>query len=292
MKSVSLICSLMLALCALSLGACVEVQEPELVPDTEAPRQESIVVQPEFSIEGVERLDAALLLEELGLSISEIRLEPLDSEEDIAYSFVRPQHLSFDIANGVRSLPGEPIDLPRAGRYLVSIRLEPVSTRDDEGNTQPSSSFSMSGQVATSTEEKAATGTMSEGPIPRPFRSNTRPKGDDGTEDTSSAKHCMFKHCTRQTWSTFSYHSERSVFYTIDEVNIVDGSQHLSFSFDIEAWGAEVAEPISRAVSTPEDAPILDERLGLDITRQLDSMGHGVDALIERASLRARPFAR
>lgn len=294
MKSpmIKLLCCLLI-LGAASLSACVEYVDPLGDAQDEVTRQSPISIQPEFSIEGIERLNDVLVLEQLGLSISEIRLEPLDGEDDLAYSFVRPQQLRFDISSGQRSVLGEPIELPRAGRYLVSIRVEPVNVRGEDGNTQRSSSFAMSGQVAYTTEEQSAKpGTMSEGPIPRPFRNDVRPKGEDGGSADGSSSNCRFKRCPAQTWAPFSYHSERAIFYTIDEVHIADGSQHLSFSFDIESWGAEVAEPISRAVGDhsvvdPADPaappPAFDHKHGFDITRQLDSMGYGIDALVERA---------
>jgi hypothetical protein len=277
-----------LALGALALGACAEPLDDTPTPDAAQQRQ-AIIVQPQFSIEGVERLDDALLLEELGLSISEIRLEPLDGNDDLAYSFIRPQYLRFDVASGVRTLCAQPLELPAAGRYLVSIRVEPVYMRSEDGVSR-TSSFTMSGHVAYDSSQAAKGGTMSEGPIPRPFRDDTtRPKDD---AEPQEHKHgCRFKRCPTVTWAPFSYHSERSVFYTIDEVHIIDGSQHLSFSFDVEAWGAEAVESISRAVSSPDAAPILDDRRGLDITRQLDSMGQGVDALVERTFVKANPQA-
>lgn len=288
MKSTRYNALVALTLGALLLGACAEPLDSEDTSDAAQQRQ-AIIVQPQFSIEGIERLDDALRLEELGLSISEIRLEPLDGDDDLAYSFIQPQVLRFDVANGVRSLCAEPLELPAAGRYLVSIRVEPVNMRSEDGVSR-TSSFTMSGHVAYDSSETAKGGTMSEGPIPRPFRDDTtRPKDDAAPQDDK--KSCRFKHCPSVTWAPFSYHSERSVFYTIDEVNIIDGSQHLSFSFDVEAWGAEAAEPISRAVSSPDAAPILDDRRGLDITRQLDSMGQGVDALVERAFVKANPQA-
>jgi hypothetical protein len=85
------------------------------------------------------------------------------------------------------------------------------------------------------------------------------------------------------------------VFTTIDEVEIFEGVQQLTFSFDLAAWGAEGVEPISRAVSnhaasaapqtpTPHDP----RQSSFDITRQLDSMGQGVDAFVERSFVKSQ----
>jgi hypothetical protein len=227
-------------------------------------RQQAVSVVPEFSISGAEAIPESLYVTELGLAVTEIRLEPMAGGSSLAYSTREPILVEFDVAGGELVRTEKAVELPEPGKYLVSIRLEPI---DREG--PGSSSFMMDGFVA-GDAALADTGTNSDGRLqPMPFDGGTM---TDGMTDRPEYP---------KQWTSFEYRSKRAVFYTFNDVEFEAGEQFLSFSFDVRDWAFEVVEPISNAVATNET-----DHESVDVTKQVDSTGTGVEALIETGVVR------
>src|SRR5690554_721577 len=121
-------------------------------------RSQMISLVPEFSLNGAEDMPETVYFSELGLSIAEIRLEPLASssvdveKSSIIYSTRNAIRLDYDVARGENVIFGEPLELPHTGRYLISVRLEPsarVQTSYGTVNEVSSPSFRVEGFVAT-----------------------------------------------------------------------------------------------------------------------------------------------
>ena len=135
------------------IAGCGEVVLDEEVVEEGATPQEAVSVVPHFTVLGAGDLPDELHIEELGFMISEIRLEPMTGRAgEVAYSAVRPFEVRFDMASGELTNSGDAIELPRKGRYLVSLRLEPVERRTDLG-VERLPSFSVSGYVSGAQED-------------------------------------------------------------------------------------------------------------------------------------------
>ncbi|QDG54699.1 hypothetical protein FIV42_29330 [Persicimonas caeni] len=270
-------------LAATAAAGCGDVDFGTPQPTEAVQREQSVTVVPEFSVSGTSNLPGNLYLSELGLAISEIRLEPLSSDlGSIAYSTRNPTRLHFDVANGETVKLGEPVDLPRAGRYLVSVRLEPIAEvqHSDEGAAETiSPSFSVAGFVAGEGvvrvdpryDEKRSDGS----PVPMPFDE------DEGDEDEMQDMPAL-----PTEWTPFHYDSRRSVFFTLNEVEFEAGKQYLSFNFDVHDWALDLVDPLLSAVKHTSDIGGEKER-GIDVTSPLESTGHGAEALFENAEVRA-----
>lgn len=257
-------------LCA-SLSGCADFEPPAQEGLRSASHTQAIMVTPEFAILGLEDVPAELFLTELGLSISEIRLQPvMSSSSGIAYSTSESFRLAFDVANGEDVKRLKPIEFPEAGRFVVSIRLEPC----DKGNAKiPSLSLAgfVAGEGAVHTDPRAGSGEKFDGnPLPLPFE----PKKDENSEDSD--------------WTPFHYNSQRAVFYTFSDVELAPGEQTLNFTFDIQDWAVELIEPIVRAVRNV-NGPDFGDGQGVDVTLQLESSGWGAEALMDSASVRTEP---
>lgn len=259
----SLSCLLLASM--LALGACAGVEDDS----SKSPLSDSIQpieVIPEFTLKGTDQMPERLFLTDLGFTISEIRLTPVS--EDLgrpAYS-VPSQDLTFDVARGQTVRHGESIVLPEAGQYLVSLRLEPVSTTNEEGVVTVSS-FTMSGFVFDdgSYEVQRSMGGVSEDPQPGFF-------GDD--EAMTDAED------SPESWTPIVYHSQRSVFMHLNNVTFEPGSQYLTLEFDARRWAAGLIEPLTRAVSkSRQSSEIGDDHV--DVSLQLDARGFDPSGFID-----------
>lgn len=271
-----------LALCVLCLGVgCVPEDDAPVQSETTQVRTQPVVVVPTFTIAGAEALPEALYITKLGFTISEIRLEPLTSSSSgLAYSAIDAQHIEFDVSQGVHTNHGEPILLPKSGRYLVSLRLEPVERYDDATGSSLLSSFVMSGFVNRDSKAKMMDvdpGDISEEPRPDPF-DGPDGNGEGGDEPAPPD--------SSETWTPFVYHNERSVFMTLNEVEFTQGEQHLTFNFNLDKWAVEIADPIVRAVRGISGPAT---NMGVDISRQLDSSGRGSESLMSRGTATTIP---
>jgi hypothetical protein len=248
-----------------------------------AEREQSVTVVPEFSVTGTAALPDKLFLSELGLTISEIRLEPISSDlGSIAYSTRNATRLQFDVASGETVKLGEPVELPTSGRYLVSVRLEPISEveHSEAGSVETvTPSFSLSGFVAGEgvlRVDPRYDSTRSDGsPVPMPFDENET--DEDSMQDMPALP---------TEWTPFHYNSRRSVFFTLNEVEFEAGKQYLSFEFDVHDWALELVEPLLTAVKHTNEVGEPREE-GIDVTNPLESTGHGAESLFENAEVRA-----
>jgi hypothetical protein len=261
---------ILIAMLAITAASCADTEaEAPVVQEVET-RTQTVTVVPTFSIAGISSLPADLHLSELGFVISEIRLEPLAGNAgSVAFSAVKPEIIKFNVAHGETQRFGDSIELPRPGRYLVSVRLEPI---DSGQNGDLISSFEVSGFVAQSGgDSRYAIGEDGERPTPHPFDpDDDEIKGDaDGLSDNPE---------TPDTWTPFYYHSERAVFFTLNDVEFEAGEHQLEFTFDIHNWAFDIVDPISRAVSN--DGVIGADSEGIDISRHLDSSGQGAESFV------------
>ena len=234
---------LLLTLTMLTLGACVDNEIDGSLGISRSTTDQPVIVVPEFKLVGVEHIPLTLRVTEMGLTVSELRFAPVNTD-GIAYTTVDPILVKFDLSEGeVTKMGSDRILLPKAGRYLVSMRLEP---RPDKNIPQ---SFSMSGSV----DEVIAADEESDG-WPQP----------------------VFDKEFQMGWTPFHYESRRTVFFSFNDIYISNGTQSLAFEFDASKWSS-VAASISKAVRNTEIA----NKDGVDVTRTVESSGDDYEALIE-----------
>lgn len=272
------------ALTSLSLGCVVEEEQVEEIIQSER-RAQPVVVIPTFTISGFRDLPEALYISKLGFTVSEIRLEPLAGSTGLAYSAIQAEHVEFDVSQNVDTRQGQAISLPKTGRYLVSLRLEPVEYEDPERGTALLSSFVMSGFVNEDSSDYQLMalnpGDASEEPSPDPFDGpGTSGDDDDSRPDGPTPPD------SSGAWTPFVYHNERAVFMTLNEVEFGEGEQHLTFNFNLDRWAVQIADPIVRAV---RNISVPGSKEGVDISRHLDSSGQGSEAFIRRGTAAIMP---
>ena len=262
MKTTNLMKIASAALLAASAAGCVDVEMSGPDSTMFVDRQQAVMVVPEFSISGTDAIPESLYLTELGLAVSEIRLAPMAGDQSLAYTTRDAKFLRFDLARGETVRTTDAVELPAAGRYLVSIRLEPIEV---EGETE-TMSFTANGFVVDGSQIDDSVGSTSDGePQPMPFD----PKSSTGTDDLSDSE------AYPEAWSPFQYSSKRALFYTFSDVDLQPGTQILTFSFNVFDWAVDVVEPISNAVRANETDQ------SVDVSKQVDSWGTGAEALIE-----------
>lgn len=244
--------------------SCVDAETVVETGTNASTRTQAVSVVPRFVFAGADSVPDDLYLTELGLVVSEIRLTPIvTTKYGLAYASANPTILRFDVANGEYSRDGDALELPDRGRYVVSIRLEPVS--DVSGEIE-SSSLSVSGFVAQAADVTNPGKVADGSPLPLPFDAR---RTSDEVSDSSA---------TPMLWTPFQYSSQRAVFYTLNDVELERGEQVLQFTFDLHDWAAEVTEPISKAIRNNPNTAAID---GVDVTRQVESTGIGLDSLIQ-----------
>lgn len=260
------------AAAALLLGgtSCVDNVDEFGQPVGYSTKQQSVVVAPQFEIVGEKELPDTLHVTQLGLVVSEILLQPIDRPDSVSYSFAKPFAPKFDLSRGetIKSFDG--VEVP-AGRYLVSLRLEPIAVED--GDVDPSS-FEMYGFVAEGpkiyNDEVSSDGT----PVPLPFK--------EGEDDAAEGELTDLPESPDQ-WTPFLYKSKKTEFFTFSNVEFTAGQQYLTFRFDVRSWALEVVQPISKAV---RNGAIDDE--GVDATNVIEGSGAGARALIESGEVEIR----
>ena len=233
---------------------CVDQTAIEDGPLNTITAKQAVVVVPEFGLANVDRISEDMAIDKLGLSISELRFEPLQTDGSLAYTTREAIQLDFDVSADALRIESAPIELPEPGRYLISMRLEP----NDEERLD---TFSMTGTVR---EQLGAdrTGQNSDGrPQPVPF--------DDMNESE---------------WTPFVYSSRRTVFYTFNDVELNSGEQSLSFDFNTSDWSLEVVDSISKAVRNTG----VSSEDGVDVTKTVDGSGDGIERLMEAGVVRSR----
>lgn len=247
-------------------------------------RAQTISLVPEFSLNGAEAMPETVYFSELGLSIAEIRLEPLTSSTEdtelssIIYSTRNAIRLDFDVAEGEEVIFGEPLELPHAGRYLISVRLEPISrVESSQGtvNQVTSPSFRVEGFVAKGAPTRTDRGRLDESsdgsPTPMPFNE----------DEDAQAKSSLGKHDA--DWTPFHYDSRQSVFISLNEVEVRSDSEFLSFEFDMNEWAESLTAPLQDAVQDNDNSKTNPNQHGIDVTSRLEDGGHGAETLLNSA---------
>lgn len=253
----------------LGLTACAEeplvIELEEASQDSHASTQTSALITPEFRLIGLDEMPRELLLQQLSLAVSEIRLEPLRSHGGIAYSTSQPFELVFDLSTGEDSITFDAVELPETGRFLVSIRLEPPRHIDLE--SQMEGSLGMRGMIRTDLvdnlddEDEKSDGEEHDGsPLPLPFD-----KIDEGDDDS---------------WTPFTFTSERAVFYTFSDVEFDVGEQVLTFEFELGDWAKSAVNPLAEAIEENPDQEVV------DISHEFDTPeAGGPEALLDTGSV-------
>lgn len=233
--------------------------------ETEEASQKAKVI-PEFTITGLDNVPEELMLEQLGLSVGEIRLEPLRGNDGFVYATSEPISLTFDLSQGEKALEGRTVEFPDTGRFLVSIRLEPPDEpRHEVDESLLDGSLGIQGQVRSDYRVSRTDGREDDegdendgNPLPLPAE---RPSdGDD-------------------MWTPFALTSDRVVAYTFSDIELTRGEQVLSFEFDVEDWATNAASPIADAVDQTKDEEVV------DIGREVDSDTVEAEALLGTGSV-------
>ncbi len=272
MNSIKKISVLLGLLVSLGSVGCADIDSTVHEVNEFEAKSQAVIVTPEFAIHGLKNMPDGLFLTELGLSISEIRFQPvMTTHSGITYSTSDPFRLVFDVEHDEEVKRLNPFEFPKAGRFVVSIRLE----ANDDDNVS-SGSLSMTGlvsseDVASQDPRASSDGKFDGNPLPLPFDK----KRESQSEDSA--------------WTPFHYNSKRAVFYTFSDVELTAGEQTLSFNFNIEDWAGELIEPITRAVRN-DSSPAIGDAQGVDVTKQLDSVGWGAEALMDGASVQTVPM--
>jgi hypothetical protein len=277
MRSTQILTMLVAGLLTLSMAGCGDVDfgQPSH-PDIEMAEQ-AVTVVPEFQINGTSELPEQLYLSELGLVISEIKLEPITTDSgSVAYSTREPTVLKFDVARGETVRQGEPVKLPEAGRYLVGVRLEPAQVSE---TVDPS--LSVAGFVASNGIDRVDPrfdGKTSDGsPIPLPYDEDEADEDDE--DDLKDAP------ALPTQWTPFHVGSQKTKFFSVGDVFIQPGRQKLTFQFNVNDWALDLVDPVLSAVENNSSAEMDQE--GVDATRSVEGTGRGAEKLFETASVRA-----
>lgn len=255
---------------------CGDVEVGTLA-NSESPSEEvsqTAKVTPEFAIRGLDEVPEEMMLEELGLSIGEIRLEPARGDEGFVYATSKPFSMTFDLADGEDVLRGETVEFPETGRFLVSIRLEPREEEEiqDLDDMLYAGSLGIRGQVrsdyvVSQTEEEERRELLEDedeeydgNPLPLPAE---RPSYDE------------------DMWKPFTLTSNRVVAYTFSDVELTPGEQALTFEFDLQDWAHDAAAPIVDAVHSTET----EGEEVVDVGREIDSATSEPEALLGTGSV-------
>lgn len=246
--------------------------------------REAVTVVPQFELTGAEKLPDELVLDNLGLAVTEIDLTPVDGTEGVAYTNREPVGIEFDVQSGKTVRTGRELVLPESGKFDVSLRLEPVELREDAEGTNGEYSFRVAGAIAGDAVvrvDSTSDGDDQDGdPIPFPASpERTSDESDDGVSDNPELP---------KQWTPFEYATDKSVVYTLDEVEFVGGKQALTFTFDAREWSVELVEPLARAVqrTAVENESVTESTSVVDVTREIDKRGEGPEALADHVSVR------
>lgn len=277
----SAVCVSMLAML---LGGCGDASLVGVGEDGYQEQAQTISLVPEFSLNGSEEMPDTVYFSELGLAIAEIRLEPLRASAEeaepssIIYSTRNAIQLDFDVARGEQVIFGEPLELPHTGRYLISVRLEPISrvqTSFGTVNEVISPSFRVEGFVATNPATRTERGRLDESadgsPTPMPFEEDEECEIQQGLDGRVGE------------WTPFHYDSRQSVFISLNEVEISEDSEFLAFEFNMNEWAQSLATPLRDAVQGSDEAASSASTHGVDVTSRLEDDGYGASMLLTNA---------
>lgn len=259
-----------LSLVALGAVGCGE--EPEVVELEEAAEREALssttsaIVTPQFRLSGLDDIPQGLSLQELGLSISEIRLEPLNGSDGLAYATTQPFELAFDLSQGQYAMERQSVVLPQTGRFLVSVRLEPDGQGLDENDQV--GSLNLRGRVRSELlDEQESDQDDSDSGLNPTGAGELEGRENDGSPLPLPLDEHRFGEFSQ--WTTFAFRSDRTVFYTFSDVYLEPGEQILTFDFDLRDWAASALLPLVDA------AELDDTQEEVDVSQDFDSPDSG-----------------
>ena len=259
------------------LSGCVDEEE---ISGPAPNNTQSFEVTPRFQLEGLDRLADEVFLKELHLSVSEVRLEPLDEGRDeVVYITKRPMFFHFDLASEETILEGAPISLPHAGEYLVSIRLEPSANPSDElefKDVLEGRSMRLDGLLAL--EE------LSDEPMPLPWKVQSE---EFNLPDSLLSKPV--------NWLPWTYSSQRSTYLPMNNVTFnSEEHQTLVISLDLAQWLEGALDPLQQAVmevdgelasGSPEGIDRLD---AIDVSSDVEEKGSTLESLNGSSEVESR----
>jgi hypothetical protein len=276
-----------------------------LPEDGDGPRTDSepVEVKPTFHLTGFDKLPSGFTVTDLGFSVSEIRLDPVEEDgRRIAYTNAEPITVDVDVNKGERYVDASSFELPESGTFDVTLRLEPISgefgsSSADSGSSDsdelpPSSSpyaFQLDGYINSEAAEAWASdnGSAEDGdPIPHPMQPDNQ--YEEMSEDELMAA---------SDWTPFTYASDVPLLLTLAQVDLEAGQQSLEVEVDIGDWGQHLIEPISQAVTEAEESqqdeePSVEPGDGsvqtIDVTKTIDKRGLGPSSLSQDIHVQAR----
>lgn len=201
----------LLIIAILSFGAaCIEDQADGSIEETRDDAKQSVFVIPQFEIDDADDIPVSSRLEEIGLKVSKLQFTPVDIDSNTS---VDPILVEFNLSDGQVILETGQIQLPKSGRYNVSIELETETAQD----TNASQSFFMVGsfdEVITPDEENDG--------WPQPVLDETQ---DDKDNKKDASK-------TGEVSKETTYRTDRSVSIHFSDVEFTGGTQPVVFAFD------------------------------------------------------------
>lgn len=291
--------------------ACGEepIQEVREYSPQEEQRASSALVTPVFQVSGVDMMPESLILDKLGLVITEVRLSPLGEDSGgVAYATTNSFELLFDLSNGEQALERGTVEIPKTGRFMVGIRVEPGDGGGEfllpDGRV---ASIGLEGRVR---HDGRRISEAEDGkPLPLPFderrvitlQGDEEGDPDPGEEGDGKPLPLPFERLAQRVdspmvvmeqWTSFRYTSQDQIFFTFTEVNLVEGEQKLVFDFDLKNWLGTLQEPIESAVAQGDhrsetlDGPV-------DISAHLDardSMDFHLRGLLEEGQVFNMPL--
>jgi len=240
--------------------------------------QQPVFLEPVFVLEGLDDLPEGVVLDELHLGVGAIFLEVVGDDSGIAYANHTPFQLHFDDLTGNQIVEAPRLTLPHGGDFQVSVQLEPQvlvgpvaeaeAVARAEGDPQESSVM-VSGTVSDVTYDDDD-GSEDE-PVPLPWLPPEISEAVSGLQRT-------------QIGIPFSYSTDRTVRFVVDEVHLTGGStSQLIMRLQVGTWVEETIQPaLISALSDIADNPVDDGNVEqeLDLDEKVEAVGDGMDGLI------------
>ena len=251
----------------------------EVDADSDVASEGSALITPEFRLSGLDGMPWELNIEKLGLAISEIRLEPVDGEAGIAYSTSQPFYLHFDLAAGEHAIQRKAVELPETGHFLISVRLEPLDEADDDAYL--GGSLEMAGRILSEVAKTDDESTENDG--------EQESGGEENDGDPIPLPFELYHSMENGDWTPFKYTSDRVVFYTFTDVELVAGEQVLIFDFNLRDWANGAVAPLLDNVERSLAETNLDQEI-IDITQDFDNPeAVGPESLMDAGTVSAHP---
>lgn len=259
-------------LVVLALSGCAHeaASSGSAVPsDLPATQEQAVRVALQFRLEDPASIDA-VEVEQVFLNVGAVFLDPLDGPGDTAFASRQPLALVFDPAAGDFEIQGPELFVPKAGRYAVSLLLEPGEIVGRAAGKDPGDALSVG------IEGRYRAGSViADEPSPLPWRPKSF--GQLQVEDA---------------WHPFAFRSTDAIRMQLAELQLDDGGNYeIAVVVRIDEWMRESVLPAVEAVVTAQER---NERPGVEPqTAVVDgSLGNGVElhGLLGDMAVSARRF--